>query len=103
MNRRTTPLEPAMLLATHVAAICDAIAATGCTVVALTVTAQRGDYGSIIVIVAASAQPTVQGVHLLADVGPGGVHAWRWMTARGWSVPSVDTAAEALARSAGVV
>jgi len=84
-----------MLIATHAAAICDAIAPTGCTVVGLTVSAQRGNYGAIVVT-------PDQGPSVLADVGPAGVHAWRWRERGDWSRASVDTAVEALARSVGV-
>jgi len=85
-----------MLIATHAAAICDAIATTGRTVERLAIAAQRGHYGAIVVT-------PDQGPNMLADVGPAGVHAWRWRERGDWSRASVDTAAEALARSVGAV
>lgn len=85
-----------MLLATHAAAICDAIGATGRTVVTLTVHTDSGrGYGALVVT-------PDDGVRMLVDVGPAGPHAWRWATVRGWSRTSVDTAAEAMQRSGGV-
>lgn len=84
-----------MLLATHAAAICDAIAPTGHTVERLAIVAHRGAYGAIVVT-------PDQGPNLLADVGPAGIHAWRWRERGDWSRASVDTAGEALQRAGGV-
>jgi len=99
------------MIATHCAAICAAITEAGCEVVGLFVTTQNGeDYAQASVGPRGAIRVTVAtpGSHYLrrvmADVGPDGIRAWRWMNrwADDWSEESASTAAEALQRTGGV-